>query len=107
MPKFLLPIFVLTLVSLSSFGFVVWKLGPSQTSSVILFLITLFLGLTFILSLIFFFVHKKFFFKPQAFDAFGPVVSDDDLRSIFRTSLRNAFLTSLLLTTLLILWRFL
>jgi hypothetical protein len=105
MPRFLLPIFVLTLLSLTGFGLVVLKLDPSQTSSVVLFLVTLFLSLTFGLSLLFFFVHKKFFFKPKAFTALGPAVSDDDLRPLFRTSLRQAVLVALLLTILLVLQR--
>jgi hypothetical protein len=105
MPRFLLPIFVLTLLSLTGFGLVVLKLDPSQTSSVVLFLVTLFLSLTFGLSLLFFFVHKKFFFKPKAFTALGPAVPDDGLRPLFRTSLRQAVLVALLLTILLVLQR--
>jgi len=107
MPRFLLPIFILTLVSLLSFGFVVLKLIPAQTLSVVLFLITLFLTLTFSLSLTFFFIHRKIFFKPKAFTALGPVVTDDELRPLFRTSLRRALLVAALTTTLLVLQRFL
>lgn len=98
MPRFLLPIFILALVSSAGFGFVVLKLDPEQPVSVILFLVTLFLSLTFLLSLVFFFLHKKFFFKPKRFD---------DLRPLFRTSLRNAFLIVLLVTLLVVLQRFL
>lgn len=107
MPKFLLPIFILTLISLSGFGLVVLKTNPEQTVSVVLFLLTLFLGLIFTLSLILFFLRQKFFFKPKSFTALGPVVSDDELRPLFRTSLRRAILVAALLTTLLVLQRFL
>jgi len=116
MPRFLLPIFILALVSSTGLGFVVLKLDPEQTSSVILFLVTLFLSIALTLSLIFFFVHKKFFFKPRFQTALGPVVIDPargwsssgrDLRPLFRTSLRNATLLAALITLLLILQRFL
>ena len=107
MPKFLLSIFILTLVSLLGFGFVVLKLDPEQTFSVILFLVTFFLSLTSTLSLVFFFVHKKFFFKPKTFVALGPVVIAEDLRPLFRTSFRNAILVAVLLTIFLVLQRFL
>lgn len=103
MPRFLLPVFILTLVSLSGFGYVVLKLSPDQTVSAVLFLATLFLGLTFILSLIFFFLHKKLFFKPKSFTALGPLVTDDDLRSLFRTSLRRATLVAVIVIVLLVL----
>lgn len=107
MPKFLAPIFILSLVFLSGFLYVVLKLDPEQTPSVVLFLVTLFLSLTFILSLLFFFIHKKFFFKPKTFAALGPVVIAEDLRPLFRTSFRNAALLAALLTILLIFQRFL
>lgn len=107
MPKFLLPVFILALVSLSGFGCVVLRMGPDQTVSVTLFLVTFFLSLTLALSLVFFFVHRKFFFKPRTFDAFGPLVTDDELRPLFRTSLRRSFLVALLVTLLLVLRRFL
>ncbi len=107
MPKFLSPIFILALISSAGFGFVVLKLDPSANLSVILFLATLFLSLTFTLSLVFFFVHKRLFFKPKTFAALGPVVIDSDLRPLFRTSFRNAILLAALLTILLILQRFL
>ncbi len=107
MPKFLLPVFILALVSLAGLGYVVLKLDPEQTSSIILFLVTFFFSLTFALSLVFFFVHKKLFFKPRAFDAFGSVITENDLRLIFRTSFRNAILLAALLTILLVLQRFL
>ena len=103
MPRFLLPIFILALISLAGFGFVVLKLDPERTVSVVLFLLTFFFGLTFMLSLVFFFLHKKFFFKPKTFAALGSVVIDNDLRPLFRTSLRNAFLVAIVLTALLVL----
>ena len=107
MPRFLLPIFILGLISSVGFGFVVLQLDPEKTTSVVLFLATLFLSLTFTLSLLFFFVHKKFFFKPKTFAALGPVVIAEDLRPIFRISLRNSFLIALLVTLLLVLQHFL
>ncbi len=107
MPRFLLPVFILTLVSLAGFGFVVLNLNPDQTVSVILFLVTLFLSLVFILSLVFFFLREKFFFKTKSFTALGPLVTDDYLRPLFRTSLRRAALLAALLTALLVLQRFL
>jgi len=79
---------------------VVLRLGPRQTSSVILFLLTFFLSLTSTLSLAFFFIHKKFFFKPKIFAALGPVVIEEDLRPLFRISLRNAFLVSVVVIIL-------
>lgn len=103
MARWMLPIFILALLSLAGFSYVVLNLSPDQTSSVILFLVTFFLGLAFTLSLVFFFLHKKFFFKPKAFTAFGPVVSDDDLRPLFCTSLRNAFLASVAVIALAVL----
>jgi len=105
MPRFLLPIFILTLVSLVGFVFVVLWMSPDETLSVILFLATLFLGLTSLLSLIFFFVYKKFFFKPKTFTALGSLVTDDELRSLFRTSFRRAVLVAILATGLLVLQR--
>ena len=107
MPRFLLLVSILAFSSLVGFGFVVLKLDPKQTSSVILFLVTLFLSIALTLSLIFFFVHKKFFFKPRFQTALGPVVIADDLRPIFRTSLRRAVLLAALLIILLVLQRFL
>ena len=107
MPRFLLPVFILSLVSLAGFGCVVLNLNPDQTVSVILFLTTLFLSLVFSLSLVLFSVHKKFFFKPKVFTALGPVVTDGELRPLFRTSLRRAILMAVLLTALLVLQRFL
>ena len=103
MPKFLLSILILALISSTGFGFVVLKLDPERTLSVVLFLMTFFLSLTSILSLVFFFIYKKFFFKPKTFAALGPVVIDNDLRPLFRTSLRNAFLVAIVLTALLVL----
>lgn len=105
MPRFLLPIAALSLVSLTAFGYVVLELSPEQNLSVILFLATLFLTLTFLLSVVFFFAHQKFFFKPRAFTALGPIATDDELRTIFRTSLRLAALIAILLTILPILQR--
>jgi len=105
MPRFLLPIFILTLISLIGFGLVVLKLSPDRNASVVLFLITLFLTLSFLLSLVFFFVHRKIFFKPKTFTALGPVVTDDELRFLFRTSLRRAVLVAILATVLLVLQR--
>lgn len=93
MPRFLLPVLVLFLTSLTGLGFVVLKLDPEQASSVVLFLLTFFLSLTSVLSLAFFFIHKKFFFKPKTFS---------DLRPLFRASLRKAFLIALLATLLLV-----
>ena len=107
MPRFLIPIFVLALVSLTGFGFVFLRLSPEQTSAVILFVTTFFFSVAFTLSLIFFLVHKKFFFRPQAFTAFGPLITDDELRSLYRTSLYGAFVLALLVTVFLILRRFL
>jgi len=105
MPKFLPPVLILTLVSLTGFGLVVLRMGPDKTLSVVLFLATFFLALIFLLSLTFFFIHKKFFFKPKAFMALGPVVTDDELRSLFRTSFRRALLVAALATGLLVLQR--
>lgn len=105
MPRFLLPIFVLVLISSVGFGFVVLKLDPEQPVSVILFLVTLFLSLVSVLSVLLFFLHKKLFFKPKTFSALGPVVLAEDLRPLFRTSLRNSFLIALLVTLLLVLQR--
>lgn len=107
MPRFLLPIVILSFISVVGFGYVVLEMSPDQTVAVILFLVTFFLSLTFALSLTFFFLHKKFFFKPKSFTALGPVISEDDLRPLFRTSLRNAILVALLAVTLLVLQRFL
>ena len=107
MPRFLLPIVILSFVSAAGFGYVVLNLNPDQTVSVILFLLTFFFSLASALSLIFFFLHKKFFFKPKAFTALGPVATDDDFRLLFRTSLRNAILVAALLTILLVIQRFL
>ncbi len=107
MPKFLLPAFILAPLSLVGFGYVVLRLDPGRPPSVVLFLIIFFLGLASTLSLIFFFVHKKFFFKPKTFAALGPVVSDDELRSLFRPSFRWAVLIAALSTALLVLQRFL
>lgn len=107
MPRFLLPVFILTLISLTGFGFVVLRRSPEQTVSVVLFLVTFFLSLVFILSLVFFCFHKKFFFKPKTFAALGPVIVENDLRPLFRTSFRNATLVAALATVLLILQRFL
>jgi len=105
MPRFLLLVFILTVIPLVGFGTVVLKVSPNQTSSVILFLTTFFLTLTSLLSLIFFFFRKKFFFKPKAFTALGPLITDDELRSLFRTSLRRAILAAILTTALLVLQR--
>ncbi len=102
MPRFLLPIVVLSFVFLSGLGYVILNLSPDQTISVILFLVTFFLSILSVSSVLLFFIHKKFFFKSKTFTAFGPLVTDDDLRSIFRTSLRNAFLISALATALLV-----
>lgn len=103
MPRFLLPILVLSFFSLTAFGYVVLKLSPGETLSVILFLTTFFLTLTFLLSVIFFFLHQKFFFKPAAFTAFGPLVTDDERRAIFRASLRRAVLFAVIVIVLLVL----
>lgn len=103
MPRFLLPVFILTLVSLSGFGYVVLKLSPDQTVSAVLFLAAFFFSTAAVLSLAFFFIHKKFFFKPHTFDALGPVVTDDELRSLFRTSLRRAVLFAVIVIVLLVL----
>jgi len=107
MPRFLLSVFILALVSLAGFGFVVLRTSPNQAISVALFLTAFFFSTASALSLIFFFVHKKFFFKPKTFAALGPVVTADDLRPIFRTSLRRAVLLAALLIILLVLQRFL
>jgi len=104
-PRFLFPVIILTLSSLASFGYVVLNLSPDRTLAVILFLVTFFLSLVFVLSLVFFFLQKKFFFKPKAFTAFGPLITDDDLRLLFRASFRCAVLIALLLATLLIFHR--
>ncbi len=98
----MLPIFILALLSLAGFGYVVLNLSPDKTVSVVLFLVTFFLSMFSVFSVLLFFVHKKFFFKPKTFTALGPLVTDDDLRSIFRISLRNAFLISALATVLLV-----
>ena len=105
MPRFLLPIFILGLISSAGLGSVVLRMGPEQTVSVVLFLATFFFSTTAVLSLTFFFVRKKFFFKPKTFAALGPVVIADDLRPLFRTSLRNAVVISVIATVLLVLRR--
>jgi len=102
MPKFLLPILILTLGSLASFGFVVLRLSPERNLSVILFLVAFFSSTALVLSLLFFLVQKKFFFRPKAFTAFGPLITDDDLRPLFRAALRRAVLIASLLTLLLV-----
>lgn len=92
MTIFLAPMVVLSLISLAGLGYVVFRLSPEETSSVVLFLGALFSTVTLLLSLIIFTLHRRFFFKAREFTAMGPVVNEDDLRRIYRRSLKLSLL---------------